>query len=87
MTKAGTLWKRVVSREIWCRMSKDALPDSKASEVVGYIVGVAHAAEGHTVLGSGDVVGRRNVVGKSTVFIKVDDDQTIIVRIQHLVIC
>lgn len=40
-------------------------------------MGVAHAAEGHAVLGSGNVVGRRNVVGKSAVLVEVDDDQAI----------
>lgn len=57
-------------------MSKNALPDSEASEVVGHIVGIAQTAEGNAVLRSGDVVGRRNMVGKSAVFVKVDDDQS-----------
>ena len=78
MAKAGTLlWPEVVSKEIWCRMSKNALPDSEASEVVGYVVGVAQAAEDYAVLRSGNVVGRRNVVRKSAVFVKVDDDQAV----------
>ena len=46
-------------------------PDTEAREVVCDVVLVGNATERDTVIRSRDVFGRRNVVGKATVLLKV----------------
>lgn len=51
-------------------------PNTETSKVVGHIVAVRHASEGDAILGLGNVDRRGNVVSKTTVLVKVEDDQT-----------
>lgn len=53
------------------------LPNTKARKVVGDVVAVRGSIEFETILGGRDVGRRGNVVGETTVLVKVDDDQTV----------
>jgi hypothetical protein len=49
---------------------------TETREVVGDVVAVREAGEGYAILGSGNVCWGRDVVGKATVLVEVDDQKT-----------
>jgi hypothetical protein len=52
------------------------LPNAETSVVIGNVEAVRETSEGDIVLGGRNVDGRNNMVSKTTMFIKVKDDET-----------
>jgi hypothetical protein len=63
------VWRPSVNR------IKIGLPDAQASEVVADLVTLGGASEGNVILRLGHVQRGRNVIGETTVLVKVDNQE------------
>jgi hypothetical protein len=58
-------------------LQNSPLPNTQTSKVVSHVVAVRHTSEVDTISWGRNVYWRRNVIGKSSMLVEVEDKQTI----------